>query len=301
MSEAQFPKHISDALDRYAAPPLPQGFADRLIARAEAEVAPHLPPLRPTRSFAKAWRRSGIVAGSIGLFGMVTAAAAATGIFGEPVYVPVMSEALAKVNIAPMPKMAATKPPKAKPAPAKTPTIAKAEVPAEPVVEAKIPDGTEQARTAIRTMWDDPDFRQLPKEERRIAAKERLRTGIAEGRYSKEELKSAMQAMQAERAERREQRAAARAAFGLPEKPKRQRAAGDPQEAGPAAPDANGPAAIPANAKQRLRERLQNATPEERERILSKMRERREARKAARAAQQAEMIPKTEAVAEPPK
>lgn len=301
MSEAPFPKHISDALDRYDVPPLPDGFADRLVARAEAESEVPFPALRPRRTLGGRWRRSAFIAGSVGLFGMVTAAAAATGFFGEPVYVPVVSEALAKANIAPMPKVAAAKPTKATPAPAKEPAIAKAVAPAEPPVEPKIPDGTEQARTTIREMWQDPAFRQLPQEERRMAARERLRAGIADGRYSKEELKSTMQAMQAERAERLEQRADARAAFGLPEKPKRQRPAGEQQQAAPAGPVADGPAALPPIARQKLRERLQNATPEERERILAKIRERREARRAARAAQEAETAPKTETVAEPPK
>jgi hypothetical protein len=301
MSEAPFPKHISDALDRYDVPPLPDGFADRLIARATSESEPSLPPLRPRRSLGGRWQRSAFIAGAVGLFGMVTAAAAATGFFGEPVYVPVVSEALAKANIAPMPKIAKAQPPKAKPVPAKQPAIAKVEAPAGQPIEPKIPDGTEQARSTIREMWQDPAFRQLPKEERRMAAKERLRAGIAEGRYTREELKSAMQAMQAERAERRDQREAARAAFGLPDKPKRQWPAGDPEQPAAAVPNANEPAAIPPKAKQRLRERLENATPEERERILAKIRERREARRAARAAQQSETAPTTEAVAEPPK
>jgi hypothetical protein len=297
MSQAPFPQHIRDALDRYDVPPLPNGFADRLLARVETDVQTPLPSPRPQRALGGRWRRTGMVAGSLGLFGMVTAAAAATGFFGEPMYVPVVSEALAKADITPMPKRTentvAAKAPQ-KPAPARADTrmaATEAEAP-----KGKEPDGKAAARDTIRNMWDDPTFRQLPPELRRAEAKQRLRAGMEQGQYSKDELKSAMLQMQAERKERRAQREAARAAFGLPERPKRRPEA--IQNDGPAA-HLDAPA--PRPGMQKLRERLQEATPEEREAILAKMRERREARRAAKAAQSDEKPPETEAVAEPPK
>ena len=40
MSDAAFPSHITAALDRLSPPPLPRGFADRLVARIEAGDLP---------------------------------------------------------------------------------------------------------------------------------------------------------------------------------------------------------------------------------------------------------------------
>jgi hypothetical protein len=289
MSEADFPSRIRAALDRYDTPPLPDGFAERLLARAEADAQTSLPSIRPRRAPGGRWRRSGMIVGSLGLFGMVTAAAAATGFFGEPIYVPVMSEALAKADIAPMPKRPEPKVAKATP---KKQAIAKVESTGT-APEANAPDGKTMARDMIRTMWDDPAFRQLPPEQRRAEAKQRLRAGLETGGFDKEELKAAMLQMQTERQERRAQREAARAAFGLPERPVR-RPRAIPRDRQPAVADA--PAPPPRPAMQKLRERLQDATPEERERIRGKLRERREARRAAETAQQP---PETEAVAEP--
>jgi hypothetical protein len=296
MSEADFPAHIRAALDRYGAPPLPDGFTDRLLARADADAHTSLPSIRPHRASGGRWRRSGIIAGSLGLFGMVTAAAAATGFFGAPIYVPVVSEALAKADITPLPKRA-----ERSVAAKKRTTLVPANTdPQAAATSVEAPDskasaGKAKARETIRTMWNDPMFRQLPAEQRRAEAKQRLRTAMEQGDYSREELKAAMLQMQTERQERRAQREAARAAFGLPERPVRRPRAVEPDEQ-PAHTDA--PAPLPRPAMQKLRERLQEATPEERERILAKMRERREARRAAETAQN---LRETEAVAEPPK
>ncbi len=291
MSKTDFPAHIRAALDQYEVPPLPAGFADRLLAKVDANTLPPLPVARPQLALGGRWRRSGVIAGSLGLFGMVTAAAAATGFFGEAVYVPVVSEALAKANIAPLPKAAKESPAKLKAKPKAAPI--KIEAKAEQSV-AEQPDGESKAKLVIRALWQDPVFRQLPKEERRIAAKQRLHAGFETGEYSKEELKAAMQQMQAERAEKREQRAAARSAFGLPEKPH-----GGPSKKALAALKQR-------EVVERLREQLTNASPEERKRIHAELRVLREARRAARmAAEAAKQPPKepnmVEDVAEPPK
>jgi hypothetical protein len=292
MSDFDFPPHIRAALDRYDAPSLPDGFADRLLTRIAPDALAPLPTTRPRRVHGGRWRRSGVIAGSLGLFGMVTAAAAATGFFGEPIYVPVVSEVLAKADITPMPKRAektvAAKAPK-RPVPV---PIGAPETP----TKSELQNGKDKARETIRTMWDDPEFRKLPPDQRRAQAKQRLRAGMEQGNYSREELKSAMQQIQAEREESRAQREAARAAFGLPDRPIPRAAKGNTQSAG-----AEAPAAQPRPGLQKLRERLQEATPEEREAILAKMRERREARRAAKAAQSVEKPIETEAVAEPPK
>lgn len=75
------------ALDAFTVPPLSDGFADRVMARTEAASAlPELPPLAsPRRDARGGWRRSGIILASVAAFSLVSAAAAATGIFGANV------------------------------------------------------------------------------------------------------------------------------------------------------------------------------------------------------------------------
>ena len=72
------------ALDAFTVPPLSDGFAERMMARIEASPAlPELPPLAsPRRDARGGWRRSGIILASVAAFSLVSAAAAATGIFG---------------------------------------------------------------------------------------------------------------------------------------------------------------------------------------------------------------------------
>ncbi|MFN5823855.1 MAG: hypothetical protein ACK44T_07505, partial [Sphingomonadales bacterium] len=65
MSDAAFPSHITAALDRFSPPPLPRGFADRLVARIEAGDLPanveegSTPSPFSRRHAAGVWRRSG--------------------------------------------------------------------------------------------------------------------------------------------------------------------------------------------------------------------------------------------------
>ena len=72
------------ALDAFTVPPLSDSFADRMMARIAASPAlPELPPLAPPRRDARGgWRRSGIILASVAAFSLVSAAAAAMGIFG---------------------------------------------------------------------------------------------------------------------------------------------------------------------------------------------------------------------------
>ena len=72
------------ALDAFTVPPLADGFAERMMARIAASPAlPELPPLAsPRRDARGGWRRSGIILASVAAFSLVSAAAAATGIFG---------------------------------------------------------------------------------------------------------------------------------------------------------------------------------------------------------------------------
>ncbi len=288
MTDPAFPPHIRAALDRFDVPPLPTGFADRLIARVEAgdlpaatdEALPPLPQARLQRLPGGRWRRSGFIAGSIGLFGMVTAAAAATGFFGEPVYVPVVSEVLAKANIAPIPKQKL--PPKAKPDPKTQPVLVKVQ-PTEESPKPASAQGKDEARTLIRSMWQDPQFRNLPRQERRIEARKRLQAAIDNGSISQADLQEAAQDLRTRRIERRAERKAARQAFGNSEPtiqrlPVR-RAVERPVR--PADPASSNPLSEPLSEQRpRLRERLQRATPDERAQIRERIRARRAARTA---------------------
>ena len=111
MSEPAFPPNVSAALDRLTVPPLPQGFGNRLIARIEAGDLPHVATdvaqhlSSPRRRFGgSGWRRSGGIVAIAATFSLATATAAASGFFGEPIYVPVVSDALAKADLVELPK-----------------------------------------------------------------------------------------------------------------------------------------------------------------------------------------------------
>ncbi len=75
------------ALDAFTVPALPADFADRLVARATATPAlPALLPLAaPRRAGRSLWRRGGLILSGVAAFGLISAAAAATGVFGDRV------------------------------------------------------------------------------------------------------------------------------------------------------------------------------------------------------------------------
>lgn len=93
MSAFEFSPSMRLALDAYRVPALPEGFADRVVARALAESRQRAaPPVRTTR-----WRRTGRIVTGAALAGLLTATAAAAGWFGKPVYVPVISEIIERI------------------------------------------------------------------------------------------------------------------------------------------------------------------------------------------------------------
>jgi hypothetical protein len=77
---------LARALDGYAPPPLSAGFADRVLAAAEARPATTLAPLpelrRPTRG-GRGWRMGRRIAIGLASFGALATAAAATGLLGR--------------------------------------------------------------------------------------------------------------------------------------------------------------------------------------------------------------------------
>jgi hypothetical protein len=88
MSSFEFSPAMCLALDAYRVPPLPQDFAERVVARALAQSRQR--PAVPRR--ASRWRRSGRIVTGIALAGLLSATAAAAGWLGKPVYVPVISQ-----------------------------------------------------------------------------------------------------------------------------------------------------------------------------------------------------------------
>jgi hypothetical protein len=94
---------MEKALNAYAVPPAPAGFSDRLMARIASgdtgTVATAMPELPARRRTPSPWRRTSRIVGSVALFSLATATAAAAGVFGHPVYLPGITEALVKAEI----------------------------------------------------------------------------------------------------------------------------------------------------------------------------------------------------------
>jgi hypothetical protein len=192
MTDPAFPPHIAAALDRLTVPPLPQGFGDRLAARIAAGDLPVesysiTPPLAPARRrFGSAgWRRSGRIVTVVAAFGIATATAAASGFFGEPVYVPMVSDALAKAKLVELPQKDIPKP-KAKPA-----VLSKDIAPAQPETEPT-PSGRQAVRALYQRLRSDPEFRALPRQERLAIARQEIETMLEKGEVTLPELRRAL-------------------------------------------------------------------------------------------------------------
>jgi hypothetical protein len=202
MSDTHFPAHVAHALDRLTVPPLPIGFGNRLLARIAANDLPGdtgLPlPAKPRLSFVRraGWRRATVMGASIVALGLATATAAASGVFGEPVYVPVVSDALAGANLVALP----VKKPVAHKAAAKQ-VERTATIPSNPAA-----NGKEAARQLILSKWQDPEFRRLSKDERHAIMQAEIRSAVESGRFSKEDLRAAMIDAQAEKQARNQAR-----------------------------------------------------------------------------------------------
>ncbi|MBP6379122.1 MAG: hypothetical protein KA312_01760 [Sphingorhabdus sp.] len=189
MTEPAFPPHIAAALDRLTVPPVPTGFGERLAARIAAgdlpaessSIAPPLPSAR-RRFGSTSWRRSGRVVIVVAAFGIATATAAASGFFGEPVYVPVVSDALAKAKLVELPARTAKPAPKA---------VAASEVDTK---AAEVPKAT--GREAVRSLYDrlraDPEYLTLPRRERVAIARQEIRTLLQSGAVTLPELRQAL-------------------------------------------------------------------------------------------------------------
>lgn len=197
MSDPAFPPHIQSALDRLVVPPLPHGFGDRLAARIatgdlptdSAATSPSLPAPRRRLGGGTGWRRSGRIVALVATFGIATATAAASGFFGKPVYVPVVSETLARARLVDLPVPRAEK----------TPHKAVAAKPAAGVTEPHPPG---RGRAAIRSLYQrlhsNPAYRALPRHERVAIARREIRSMLQSGEMTLPELRAALAEHRAE-------------------------------------------------------------------------------------------------------
>ena len=195
MSEAVFPLHISQALDRLTVPSLPRGFADRLAARIASGDLPEeqnsaLPVLRRPVG-ATGWRRSGRILFVAASFGLATATAAAAGVFGDPVYIPVVSQALASAKIVEMPT--------AKPVAEKRAMVEKQRAAPVPLPITPHVTGKDAVLALITILRADPAYRDLTRRERTDRFKIEIEKLVADGAVQKGDVKAAWAQLAAER------------------------------------------------------------------------------------------------------
>lgn len=231
MSGPPFDPATARALDAFTVPVLSADFADRLVARAlAAPVLPALPPVTAARrGWRRGWRRGGAITAGIAAFGLMSAAAAATGIFGEQVRQHVRSAPVLGIIIA---SVVPERHLVAKPKPAK-PVLAKAlpKVAPPPVVEtaapvipqtraeritARIERRIEKRRALglpVRRDLIRQKLRQLPPEERaevigklKAARQERREAIAAMSPDERNALRERLRTLRAERRARREAR-----------------------------------------------------------------------------------------------
>jgi hypothetical protein len=113
---------LNAALDRYTVPPLSGGFADRVMERAMGKPAPIMTSASRGDRRGR-WARGRTILIGLGAFGLMSAAAATTGIFGDIAKnVPVLGPLIARVaptksELEPKPVVVVHAAPLAKPVP----------------------------------------------------------------------------------------------------------------------------------------------------------------------------------------
>lgn len=189
MAEPEFSPEVRKSLDSYAVPPLPAGFADRLLARIEAgDTGGGTAPLAFASSLRRgggsAWRRSSRIIGSVAFLSLATATAAAVGIFGNPVYVPGVTEVLAKAELVPAPRYA--KPEKSQALAARSTDAAVEPTPTGPV------NGTEAVVSRIEQLRENPKFENLTPRQKFVVARKEVRTMVRSGEATPQEARAAV-------------------------------------------------------------------------------------------------------------
>lgn len=301
MTEPDFSPEMKKALNSYAVPPAPAGFSDRLMARiasgdtgTAATAIPELPARRRTPS---PWRRTSRIVGSVALFSLATATAAAAGVFGHPVYLPGITEALVKAEIVEAP------PPAPKPLPVQI-AAQSVEPDIEAPVQTEVAQGSAAVTSRLTELREDPRFAQLtPKQKLAVAGRE-VRTMVRSGEVTRQEARTAVRemarnadpatkaAMRKALAERRSQRLERRngvstAPVAASLEPLAISATAAAEEQGAAATTEPLPALAAGKLTEEqadaVRERLRTASPEQRAALRNALRERRQLRQQRRA------------------
>lgn len=216
---------LNAALDRFDVPPPSANLAARIMAAAETREAvteaPALPAAAPRRDRRGAWVRArNLVLGTAAL-GLMSATAAASGLFGgQRIHIPVISTIVA----AAIPEQKKPAPPKV--APKEAPKLAKRDIPkVEPVPEVIVPappppeaiPGTPEARRAERAdrIAERMEARLARIEAERAAAGKPAPTGRRRALLDQlkaaktdEERRAALAAIEADNTRLRERRAA---------------------------------------------------------------------------------------------
>lgn len=300
MAEPAFSPEIERALDSYAVPPVPQGFSDRLMARVASgdtgtvDTVTHLAV--PRRRGGSPWRRTSRIVGSVAVVSLMTATAAAAGIFGDPVYLPGISEALVEAKIVEAPA------PVVKP---KVRMIAEnkpvAELPTTSTTQ--VATGSTAIVNRVTELRNDPDYAKLTPRQRMAVARTEVRQMVRSGDASRQDVRTAVrelaqnadpatkEAWRKAAAERREKRLERREQLAQPldVTPAEPQATVEPAPAS-SEPVASASDVLPAleaagfapEKLEALRERYRNATPEQRAAIRSALRERRQIRQQRR-------------------
>lgn len=197
MTVTAFPEHVVSALDRYQAPPLPYGFTERLLAKVAAgtlpdAVEPALPPLPPLRK-SPPWRRAGRILGSVAAISLVTATAAASGLLGERVHIPYISDILVSTKLVVAEKRADQN---------KVQSANAVTTEAAPVAEAEPVTGTAAVKEMHAKLRNDPEFRALTPAQKAARLKMETRALIAAGQATPADIR----AVRKERIEKRREK-----------------------------------------------------------------------------------------------
>lgn len=252
MADPAFTPEMTKTLDSYVVPTLPAGFSDRLMARIASgdtgQVAAMVTAPSARKRPVNPWRRTSRIIGSVALFSLATATAAAAGVFGEPVYLPGISEALVQAKIVEQPK------PKVEPKAAIIANNASPAVAANPI--ASSPKGSAAVVSRITEMREDPRYAHLTPKQKFVVAGREVRSMVRSGEVTREEARTAVREMV--------------------------------NDADPQTKAAVRQALEDRRAKRlERRAQLQNATPEERAAFRQALRERRDAMQSATPAEPA--------------
>lgn len=292
MAESAFSPEVKKALDAYAAPPLPNGFSERLMVRIASgdtglvDTAAHIPLPRARKS--SPWRRTSRIVGSVAIFSLATATAAAAGFFGDPVYVPGVSEALVEAKIVEARK------PVAKP---KIRMVAEAK-PIEAATAQPPATGSAAIVKRVTDLRNDPEFAKLTPRQRLAVTGKEVRQMVRSGEATRQDVRTAVRqlAQEADPAtkeawrqaaiERREKRLERRERVGAIAEPQHvtepQVSDGEPAIATTDAPPTVEAAKLTPEKAEAIRENIRNATPEQRAILRNALRERRQWRQQRR-------------------